>query len=270
MAKKDTRIHIFDTTLRDGEQSPGVNLGVKEKLEIARQLAHLGVDIIEAGFPITSPGDASAVKEVAKHVRGVTICALARAVEKDMVVALDSLKPAKQKRLHVFLATSEIHRKYKLKKAKDEIEKLAVWAVKYARQHIGEVEFSPEDASRTERDFLYRIIEKTIDAGATIINIPDTVGYTTPYEFQDLIESIFKHVPNIHKATIRGFAEATAANGPRQYSPDPGPGPGSAGGIVGGVVPAHQRHFFAIKELGDYVHKNNSVPIKSMEAQHEQ
>jgi len=163
VSKKLTKIDIFDTTLRDGEQSPGVNLGIEEKLEIARQLAFLGVDIIEAGFPITSPGDAAAVKKIAGTVRGATICALARAVEKDMDVALDSLKPARRKRLHVFLATSAIHRKYKLHKAKDEIERLSVWAVKYARKRIGEVEFSPEDASRTERDFLFRIIEKTMD-----------------------------------------------------------------------------------------------------------
>lgn len=196
------KIHIFDTTLRDGEQSPGVNLGVKEKLEIARALSHLGVDIIEAGFPITSPGDAEAVRAIAEEVKGSTICALARAVEQDMTVALESLKPAKRKRLHVFLATSAIHRKYKLKKAKSEIERLAVWAVRYARARIDEVEFSPEDASRTEREFLFRIIERTIAAGAKVINIPDTVGYTTPYEFKDLIESIFQNVPNINKARI--------------------------------------------------------------------
>lgn len=168
MSDKKEKIEIFDTTLRDGEQSPGVNLGVVEKVEIARQLAHLGIDVIEAGFPITSQGDAESVAAVAKAVKTSTICALARAVEKDMDVALKALQPAKKKRLHVFLATSAIHRKYKLKKAKDEIEKMAVWAVKYARKKIGEVEFSPEDASRTERDFLFRMIEKVIDAGATI------------------------------------------------------------------------------------------------------
>jgi 2-isopropylmalate synthase len=201
-SKSLQKIDIFDTTLRDGEQSPGVNLGLKEKLEIAHQLSRLGVDIIEAGFPITSPGDAASVKAIAREVRGSTICALARAVEKDMSVALDALRPAKRKRLHVFLATSAIHRKYKLHKAKNEIERLSVWAVKYARKRIDEVEFSPEDASRTERDFLYRVIEKVIAAGAKVVNIPDTVGYTTPYEFKDLIESIFNHVPNINKAKI--------------------------------------------------------------------
>jgi len=196
------RVYIFDTTLRDGEQSPGVNLGVKEKIEIARQLEHIGVDIIEAGFPITSPGDALAVREVAKVVKTSTVCALARAIEKDMDVALDALAPAKRQRLHVFLATSAIHRQYKLKKAKSEIERMAVWAVQHARKRVAEVEFSPEDASRTERDFLFRVVEKVIKAGATIINVPDTVGYTTPYEFRDLIQDMRNSVPNINKAII--------------------------------------------------------------------
>ena len=202
MKKANDRIFIFDTTLRDGEQSPGVNLGVKEKIEIARQLEHIGVDIIEAGFPITSPGDAAAVKEVARAIKSTTVCALARAVEKDMDVALESLKPAKHPRLHVFLATSAIHRQYKLRKAKGEIERMAVWAVEYAKKRVDEIEFSPEDASRTERDFLFRVVEKVIKAGATVINIPDTVGYTTPYEFRDLIEDMRRSVPNIHKAVI--------------------------------------------------------------------
>ncbi len=200
--KEKERVYIFDTTLRDGEQSPGVNLGVREKIEIARQLEHIGVDIIEAGFPITSPGDAAAVKEVARVVKGSTVCALARAIEKDMDVALDALQPAKRKRLHVFLATSAIHRQYKLKKAKGEIERMAVWAVTHAKKRIDDVEFSPEDASRTERDFLFRVVEKVIKAGATVINVPDTVGYTTPYEFRDLIEDMRNSVPNINKAII--------------------------------------------------------------------
>lgn len=196
------RIYIFDTTLRDGEQSPGASLDMKRKLEIARQLAQMRVDIIEAGFPITSPGDAAAVKKIAAEIKGPTICALARAIEKDMEVALASLKPAKKSRLHVFLATSAIHRQYKLKKAKSEIVHLAVQAVKYARNRIGEVEFSPEDASRTEPDFLYEVVEAVINAGATIVNIPDTVGYTTPFEYGNLIKGIFDHVPNINKAII--------------------------------------------------------------------
>ena len=196
------RIYIFDTTLRDGEQCPGASMDEKSKLEVARQLAALNVDIIEAGFPITSPGDAAAVKKIAKIIKGPTICALARAVQKDMDVALESLKPAKRSRLHVFLATSAIHRKYKLNKAKEEIVRLASESVSYARKRIGEVEFSPEDASRTEPDFLYEVVEAVIKAGATVINIPDTVGYTTPYEFGKLIEGIFKNVPNMDKAII--------------------------------------------------------------------
>ncbi|HTL69943.1 MAG TPA: 2-isopropylmalate synthase [Candidatus Eisenbacteria bacterium] len=196
------RIFIFDTTLRDGEQCPGASMDEKSKLEVARQLAELKVDVIEAGFPITSPGDAAAVKRIAREIKGPTICALARTVEKDMDVALESLKPAAKRRLHVFIATSEIHRKYKLNKAKEEIVRIATQSVKYARKRIGEVEFSPEDASRTEPEFLYQVLESVIDAGATVLNIPDTVGYTTPFEFGSLIKGIFDNVPNIRKAII--------------------------------------------------------------------
>ncbi len=196
------RIYIFDTTLRDGEQCPGASMDEKSKLEVARQLAELRVDIIEAGFPVASPGDALAVKKIAAHIKGPTICALARTLQKDMDIALEALKPASRSRLHVFIATSEIHRKYKLNKAKDEIVRIATESVRYARNRIGEVEFSPEDASRTEPPFLYQVLESVIDAGATILNIPDTVGYTTPFEFAELIKGIFENVPNIHKAII--------------------------------------------------------------------
>jgi 2-isopropylmalate synthase len=196
------RIYIFDTTLRDGEQCPGASMDENSKLEVARQLAALKVDIIEAGFPITSPGDAAAVKKIAQTIKGPTIAALARAVQKDMDVALECLKPSKRPRLHVFLATSAIHRKYKLNKAKEEIVRLAVEAVKYARKRVAEVEFSPEDASRTEPEFLHEVVEAVIQAGATVINVPDTVGYTTPYEFGKVIEGIFRNVPNVNKAII--------------------------------------------------------------------
>ncbi|MEI8345268.1 MAG: 2-isopropylmalate synthase [Candidatus Omnitrophota bacterium] len=198
----DKRIFIFDTTLRDGEQSPGASLDEKGKLEIARQLADLGVDIIEAGFPISSPGDAAAVTKIAKAVRGPTICALARTIQKDIDAALECLAHAKRPRLHEFIATSAIHRKYKLNKAKEEILRIATASVKYARHRIGEVEFSPEDASRTEPEFLYQVLEAVIDAGATVLNIPDTVGYTTPFEFERLIRGIFDNVPNIGKAIV--------------------------------------------------------------------
>lgn len=196
------RLIIFDTTLRDGEQSPGASLNNKEKLEIAHQLAGLGVDIIEAGFPITSTGDFEAVKSVSKQVRGPVVCALARALKKDIDAAYEAVKYAKRPRIHVFLATSKIHMKYKLKKAESEILKIAAWAVKYAKSKISDIEFSPEDASRTERGFLYQVLEEVIDAGARTVNIPDTVGYSAPYEFGDLIKGICENVPNIDKAII--------------------------------------------------------------------
>lgn len=196
------KIYIFDTTLRDGEQSPGASLDEQGKLEVAKQLAELNVDIIEAGFPITSPGDAAAVKRIAKEVKGPVICGLARAVKKDIDVALESLKPAKVGRLHIFIATSEIHRKYKLNKAKEEIIRIAVESVAYAKGKVAQIEFSPEDASRTEPPFLHQVIEAVIEAGANVVNIPDTVGYATPFEFGNLIKGIFDNVPNINRAII--------------------------------------------------------------------
>ena len=196
------RLIIFDTTLRDGEQSPGASLNNKEKIEIAYQLASLGVDVIEAGFPITSPGDFRAVQDVSKSVKGPAICGLARAVKKDIDAAYNAVKYSKRPRIHVFLATSKIHMKYKLKKAEDEILKAAVWGVQYAKKKIQDIEFSPEDASRTEPRFLYQVLEAVIDAGATTVNIPDTVGYATPYEFGKLIKEIRENVPNIDKAVI--------------------------------------------------------------------
>ncbi len=196
------KIIIFDTTLRDGEQAPGASLNEKEKLEIASSLAALGIDIIEAGFPVSSKGDFQAVKAVAKSIKGPVICGLARAVSKDIDAAAEALKPAKKHRIHVFLATSKIHMKYKLKKAEDEILRLAIESVKYARNKCVDVEFSPEDASRTERNFLFKVVESVIAAGAKTVNIPDTVGYTEPEEFGNLIASIVDNVPNINKAVI--------------------------------------------------------------------
>ena len=196
------KIIIFDTTLRDGEQAPGCSLSAEEKIEIARQLEALGVDVIEAGFPIASPGDFNAVRQVARVIKTSTVCGLARSIKKDIDTACEAVKKAKRPRVHVFLATSNIHMKYKLKKAESEILKIAEWAVKYARRKIGEVEFSPEDASRTEREFLYRVVETVINAGASIVNIPDTVGYATPYEFGALIKGIKENVPNAGRAVI--------------------------------------------------------------------
>ncbi len=199
--KKD-KLLIFDTTLRDGEQTPGASLTTNEKLKIALQLEKLGVDAIEAGFPRTSPGDLEAVKTVAKHVKKPIICGLARATKKDIDDAYLAVKNAKRPRIHVFLATSKIHMQYKLRKAKDEILKASVEAVKYAKKKISDIEFSPEDASRTERDFLAQVVETVIKAGATTVNIPDTVGYSVPQEFGSIINDLMNNVPNINKAVI--------------------------------------------------------------------
>jgi 2-isopropylmalate synthase len=196
------KIIVFDTTLRDGEQSPGASLNIHEKVEIARQLATLGVDVIEAGFPVASPGDFEGVRRVAKEIKGPIICGLARSLKKDIDEAYRAVRHARRPRIHVFLATSKIHMKYKLKKAEDEILRIADWAVRYARDKVDDVEFSPEDASRTEREFLHKVVESVIDAGASTVNIPDTVGYATPFEFGALIKGIRENVPNITRATI--------------------------------------------------------------------
>ena len=199
---KKEKLIIFDTTLRDGEQCPGASLEPLEKLEVARQLERLGVDVIEAGFPIASPGDFEAVKMIAQEIRRPTLCGLARAVEKDIERAAEAVRSARRPRIHVFIATSPIHMKYKLRKAESEILRIAGESVRYAKKFVEDVEFSPEDAARSKEEFLFRVIEKAISAGATTVNIPDTVGYTTPLEFGALIRSIRDNVPNIHKAVI--------------------------------------------------------------------
>jgi 2-isopropylmalate synthase len=196
------RLSIFDTTLRDGEQSPGASMNVEQKLEIASQLARLGVDVIEAGFPISSPHQLEGCRLIARQVRGPTIAALARAVQKDIDCAADALKEAEHPRIHTFLATSPIHMEYKLRKKPAEVLAMAEEAVRYARNKVAEVEFSPEDATRSEIPFLCKVLEKVIDAGAGIVNIPDTVGYTTPDEFRDFLNALFAGTPNIHKAVV--------------------------------------------------------------------
>lgn len=196
------RIKIFDTTLRDGEQTPGVNLNIQEKLEIARQLEKLGVDVIEAGFAIASPGDFEAVKAVSQAIKGATVASLCRAVEKDIDRAWEAVQKAANPRLHTFLATSDIHMKYKLRMTEDEVFERAVAAVRYAKKYCNEVEFSPEDGSRTRVEFLFKVLEGVIEAGATVVNIPDTVGYATPEEFGRLIRNIRENVKNIDKADI--------------------------------------------------------------------
>jgi 2-isopropylmalate synthase len=200
--EKMNRLIIFDTTLRDGEQAPGASLNQKEKLEIAEQLKALGVDIIEAGFPISSQGDFDSVKAIAAAIKGPVICGLARAVPKDIDAAWQALKKSRRGRIHVFLATSKIHMRYKLKKAEDEILRLAIEAVRYARKYCPDVEFSPEDASRSEPEFLFRVVEAVIKAGATTVNIPDTVGFAEPRGYGRLIAAIKENVPNIQKAVI--------------------------------------------------------------------
>ena len=199
------RILIFDTTLRDGEQSPGATLNVDEKLTIARQLARLGVDIIEAGFPFASPGDFEAVQKIAEQVGtadGPTICGLARAAKADIEAAGRAIAPAAKGRIHTFIATSDIHMKYKLRKTREEVLAITAEMVAYAKTFTDDVEFSPEDAGRSEPAFMYKVLETAIAAGATTINIPDTVGYLTPSEFGDMIRGIKENVPNIEQAII--------------------------------------------------------------------
>jgi 2-isopropylmalate synthase len=201
MAEPQT-IRIFDTTLRDGEQSPGASLNTAEKLEIARALELLNVDIIEAGFPIASPDDFGAVRAIADEISGCTVAGLARSLEKDVVRCGEAVKDAAHPRIHVFCATSAIHREFKLKRAKDEIIRMSIEAVKLAKTYVNDVEFSPEDASRTEPEFLAEVVEAVIAAGAVTVNIPDTVGYATPDQFGELIAYLKQNVSNIDDAVI--------------------------------------------------------------------
>ncbi|MCS6978368.1 MAG: 2-isopropylmalate synthase [Gemmatales bacterium] len=196
------RLIIFDTTLRDGEQSPGASMNLAEKLEIAQALRDLGVDVIEAGFPIASPGDFEAVRAIAREVEGPIICGLARCNDEDIDRAWEALRDAPRKRIHVFLATSAIHREFKLKMAKEEIVRRTVAGVQRAKSYCDDVEFSPEDAARTELDFLAEVVEKAIEAGATTINIPDTVGYAVPTQYAAAIRYLKENVRGIDKVVI--------------------------------------------------------------------
>lgn len=202
MSTDDNRVYIFDTTLRDGEQAPGCSMTLDEKLRVSSALADLGVDIVEAGFPAASPGDFSAVQAIAREIQGPTIAGLARCNAQDIHRAAEALQDAERKRIHVFVATSEIHRTHKLQMAKEEIKKSAVEGVKLARELCDEVEFSPEDASRTELDYLAEVVEAVIEAGATTVNIPDTVGYTVPEEFAELFRYLKANVRGIEKARL--------------------------------------------------------------------
>ncbi len=205
MAKDPGRVLIFDTTLRDGEQSPGASLNLEEKLAIAQQLARLGVDVIEAGFPFASHGDFAAVQRIAQQVggeNGPIICGLARASRGDIKACADAVAPAPKRRIHTFIATSDIHLEHKLRKSRKDVLGIVPEMVAYARSFVDDVEFSCEDAGRSDPEFLYEVIEAAIAAGASTVNIPDTVGYTTPSEFGSLIEGINQHVPNIDDAVI--------------------------------------------------------------------
>lgn len=196
------RVYIFDTTLRDGEQSPGVSLSAQEKLEIALQLERLNVDVIEAGFPAASPGDFAAVQAIARGVRGPVIAGLARANPADIDHAWEALREAERARIHTFIATSDVHLKYKLQRSREEVLKLAVAAVKRAKDYTEDVEFSAEDAFRSDLNYLCEVIQAVIETGATIVNIPDTVGYATPYEFGDFIVQIRERVRDIDKVVL--------------------------------------------------------------------
>ena len=214
------RLYIFDTTLRDGEQVPGCQLNTVEKIQVAKALEQLGVDVIEAGFPVSSPGDFNSVIEISKAVTWPTICALTRAVQKDIDVAADALKYAKHKRIHTGIGTSDLHIKFKFNSTREEIIERGVAAVKYAKKYVEDVEFYCEDAGRTENEYLARVVEAVIKAGATVVNIPDTTGYCLPQEYFEKIKYLKEHVDGIDNAIISthchndlGMATANTFNG---------------------------------------------------------
>lgn len=196
------KVHIFDTTLRDGEQVPGCKLNASEKLELALQLEELGVDIIEAGFPVSSPGDFESVSQIAKHIKNTTVCGLSRAVLNDIEVAAQALKYAVRPRIHTGIGTSDLHIKAKFNSNREDILERAIQCVKWARNFTDDVEFYAEDAGRTDNDYLARVIEAVIKAGATTVNIPDTTGYCLPYQYGEKIAYLINNVPNIDKAII--------------------------------------------------------------------
>ncbi|MBO6028608.1 MAG: 2-isopropylmalate synthase, partial [Bacteroidales bacterium] len=196
------RVYIFDTTLRDGEQVPGCQLNTVEKIQVAKALELLGVDVIEAGFPISSPGDFSSVVEISKAVTWPTVCALSRAVEKDIDMAAEALKYAKRGRIHTGIGTSDSHIRYKFNSSREEVLERAVRAVKYAKKYVEDVEFYAEDAGRTDNEFLARVVEAVIKAGATVVNIPDTTGYCLPEEYGAKIKYLMEHVDGVHKAIL--------------------------------------------------------------------
>ncbi len=196
------KVYIFDTSLRDGEQSPGAALNIDEKIDVARQLAKLGVDIIEAGYPLSSPGDFEAVRRISEEIEGPTICGLARTTPQDIDRAWEALRKAKRPRIHVFISSSDIHMKYQLHQTREQVLEAATSMVARAKSYCDDIEFSPMDATRSDPKFVYKLLEATIAAGAKTVNIPDTVGYATPEEFGEFIKNIFLNVPNINKAIV--------------------------------------------------------------------
>src|SRR6187551_2143188 len=198
----NNRVYIFDTTLRDGEQVPGCKLNTKEKIELALQLEELGVDIIEAGFPISSPGDFESVKQIAAIIKEAQVCGLSRAVQKDIEVAAEALKYANHARIHTGIGTSDLHIKAKFNSTREEILERAIQCVKWAKSYVDDVEFYAEDAGRTDNDYLARVVEAVIDAGATVVNIPDTTGYCLPHQYGEKIAFLMNNVPNIDKAIL--------------------------------------------------------------------
>ena len=202
MKKEKNHVYIFDTTLRDGEQSPGSSMNTEEKLILSRQLEKMGVDIIEAGFPIASEGDFDAVRQIARVIKKSQVAGLARANKQDIDRAWQAIKHAAQPRIHTFISSSDIHLKYQLKKSREQVLKEAVAAVKLARSYTDNVEFSPMDATRSDRDYLVEMVSAVIDAGAVTVNIPDTVGYTIPEECKNLIAYLFANVKNMGNTSI--------------------------------------------------------------------
>src|ERR1043166_6329749 len=211
-SEEPNRVLIFDTTLRDGEQSPGISLNTQEKLEIAQQLARLGVDVIEAGFPITSPGDFESVQAIApgvpgpgasgpaaREVQGPVVCGLARTSKQDIDAAWNAVKDAERPRIHTFIATSDIHIERKLQTTREDVKGQARAAVAHAREFVEDVEFSPEDGSRSDVEFMAEVIQIALDEGATTINVPDTVGYTMPHEYAAMFEELYKLVPDLRQ-----------------------------------------------------------------------
>src|SRR5690348_6153003 len=198
----ENRVHIFDTTLRDGEQSPGISLNKPEKVEIAQQLARLGVDVIEAGFPITSPGDFEAVQAIAHEVHGPVICALARTGFQDIDAAWNAVRDSERPRIHTFIATSDIHIQHKLRTTREDVKGQARAAVAHAREYTEDVEFSPEDGSRSDIEFMAEVIQIAVDEGATTINVPDTVGYTMPHEYAEMFTRLYELVPKLRDVVV--------------------------------------------------------------------